>query len=73
MPRGLTLKTVKTPKISGIKRGIKPCVECGGQLISARYARDYNVYGCKRCGSCYYWDHDNKRFIPLAIEYHDLF
>jgi len=36
-----------------------------------RYARDYIIRGCRRCGRTYYYDSSNKRFIELSFSFRD--
>jgi len=38
-----------------------------------RYARDYVVRCCPRCGRCYYLDQKHGRLIELAFGYEDFF
>ncbi len=40
-------------------------------LQKVRYAKDYVVRGCSRCGRVFYYDNGNKRLIELSFKFED--
>jgi len=42
-------------------------------LDKLRYAKDYVIRGCKRCGRTFWYDKAHKRLIELVMRYGDIF
>jgi|Deesub1362A_J573_1020465.scaffolds.fasta_scaffold01370_11 hypothetical protein len=42
-------------------------------LRKERYGKDYVVRCCPRCGRCFYYDNQNKRFIELSFSFECFF
>lgn len=65
-------RSLKTRGLN-VGKGASYCSVCDGKMTRERYARNFNVYGCKICGKCYFFDRNNDKQIELAFSYSDFF
>jgi len=56
------------------RRGTRTYSRAALPLLRAeRYARDYVVRCCLRCGRCFWYDSGNKRHVELCFSYQEFF